>query len=68
MKIVENRKEWRHSTVMKLVEANRLSVVDAIAEAKELEKYVFQNDFIVEIKNTEQKNALEGLIKSMDLT
>ncbi|QOW45748.1 MULTISPECIES: hypothetical protein [Acinetobacter] len=65
MKIVQNRKEWRYNTVMQLIEARKLIVDEAVAEAKELEKYVFQDDFIVEIDNEKQKHALEGLIKSM---
>ena len=65
MKIVQNRKEWRYNTVMQLIEVRKLMVVEAVAEAKELEKYVFQDDFIVEIDNEKQKPALEGLIKSM---
>ncbi|RYL22141.1 hypothetical protein [Acinetobacter piscicola] len=65
MKIVQNRKEWRYNTVMQLIEVRKLMVVEAVAEAKELEKYVFQDDFIVEIDNEKQKHALEGLIKSM---
>ena len=65
MKIVQNLKEWRYNTVMQLIEVRKLMVVEAVAEAKELEKYVFQDDFIVEIDNEKQKHALEGLIKSM---
>lgn len=65
MKVVQNRKEWRHETVMQLIEISKLDVASAIEEAKKLEKYVFQNDFIVEIDNEEQKQALENLIKSL---
>ena len=65
MKIVQNRKEWRHSTVMQLIETLKLNAESAIGEAKKLEKYVFQNDFIVEVSNEEQKKALENLIKSL---
>lgn len=65
MKVVQNRKEWRHETVMQLIEISKLDVATAIEEAKKLEKYVFQNDFIVEIDNEEQKQALENLIKSL---
>ena len=65
MKIIQNRKEWRYETALKLIETRRLNVSDAINETKELEKYVFQDDFIVEIDNEKQKHALEGLIKSM---
>ncbi|WP_162626669.1 hypothetical protein [Acinetobacter sp. CFCC 10889] len=66
MKIIQNRKEWRYETALKLIETRRLNVSDAINETKELEKYVFQDDFIVEIKNKDQRDALENLIKSMD--
>ncbi|EPR82930.1 hypothetical protein [Acinetobacter gerneri] len=66
MKIIQNRKEWRYEATLKLIEAGRLNVIDAISETKELEKYVFQDDFIVEIKNKDQRDALENLIKSMD--
>ena len=65
MKVIQNRKEWRHDTVMRLIETRKLVVADAVEEVKQLEKYVFQNDFIVEIKNEEQKIALENLIKSL---
>lgn len=65
MKIVQNRKEWRHRTVMQLIETLKLNAESAIGEAKKLEKYVFQNDFIVEVSNEEQKKALENLIKSL---
>lgn len=65
MKVVQNRKEWRHETVMQLIEISKLDVATVIEEAKKLEKYVFQNDFIVEIDNEEQKQALENLIKSL---
>ncbi|WP_111884008.1 hypothetical protein [Acinetobacter sp. CFCC 11171] len=65
MKIVQNRKEWRHITVMRLIETLKVDANIAIEEAKKLEKYVFQNDFIVEIQNEEQKVALENLIKSL---
>lgn len=66
MKIVENRKEWRHDTVMQLMSIQKIRTNDAIAEAKILEKFVFQDDFIVEVENTEQKKALEDLIKSIN--
>ena len=65
IKVIQNRKEWRHDTVMRLIETRKLVVADAVEEVKQLEKYVFQNDFIVEIKNEEQKIALENLIKSL---
>ena len=65
MKIVQNRKEWRHITVMRLIETLKVDANIAIEEVKKLEKYVFQNDFIVEIQNEEQKVALENLIKSL---
>ncbi len=66
MKAVQNRKEWRHNTVMQLIETSKLDAEAAIGEAKKLEKYVFQNDFIVEIDSEEQKQALENLIKSLE--
>lgn len=66
MKVVQNRKEWRHNTVMQLIEISKLDAETAIKEAKKLEKYVFQNDFIIEIDSAEQKQALENLIKSLE--
>ena len=66
MKVVQNRKEWRHNTVMQLIETSKLDAEAAIKEAKKLEKYVFQDDLIVEIQNEEQKVALENLIKSLE--
>lgn len=65
MKIVQNRKEWRHNTVMRLIENLKIDADAAVAEAKKIEKYVFQNDFIVEIDSEDQKQALENLIKSL---
>ena len=65
MKIVQNRKEWRHITVMRLIENLKIDADAAVAEAKKIEKYVFQNDFIVEIDSEDQKQALENLIKSL---
>lgn len=66
MKVVQNRKDWRHITVMKLIENLKIDADAAVSEAKKIEKYVFQNDFIVEIDSEEQKQALENLIKSLD--
>ena len=66
MKVVQNRKDWRHITVMQLIENLKIDVDAAVSEAKKIEKYVFQNDFIVEIDSEEQKQALENLIKSLD--
>lgn len=66
MKVVQNHKEWRHSTVMQLIETLKIDIDVAIEEVKKIEKFVFQNDFIVEIHNEKQKMALENLIKSMD--
>ena len=66
MKIVQNRKEWRHNTVMRLIESAGLDAGSAIQETKTLEKFIFQNDFIVEIENEDQKKALENLIKSLE--
>ena len=65
MKVVQNRKEWRHNTVMQLIEISKLDAGAAIKEAEKLEKYIFQNDFIIEIDNEDQKQALENLIKSL---
>ena len=65
MKIVQNRKEWRHNTVMRLIETARLDARSAIQETETLEKFIFQNDFIVEIESADQKKALEDLIKSL---
>lgn len=65
MKVVQNRKEWRHNTVMQLIEMSKDAEI-AIKEAQKLEKYVFQNDFIIEMGNEDQKQALENLIKSMN--
>lgn len=67
MKVVQNRKEWRHDTVMRLIETFKLNAESAIEEAKKIEKYVFQNDLIVEVGeftetkglNTVQKEAIE---------
>ena len=67
MKVVQNRKEWRHNTVMQLIETSKLDAEAAIEEAKKLEKYVFQSDFIVEIYSVEQQQALENLIKSLSV-
>ena len=66
MKVVQNRKDWRHITVMGLIENLKIDADAAVSEAKKIEKYVFQNDFIVEIDSEEQKQALENLIKSLD--
>ena len=66
MKVVQNRKDWRHITVMQLIENLKIDADAAVSEAKKIEKYVFQNDFIVEIDSEEQKQALENLIKSLD--
>ena len=65
MKVVQNRKDWRHITVMRLIENLKIDADAAVAEAKKIEKYVFQNDFIVEIDSEDQKQALENLIKSL---
>lgn len=65
MKVIQNRKEWRHETVMGLIGSRQLYADEAIDEAKKIEKFVFQDDFIVEISNPEQRNALENLIKSI---
>lgn len=65
MKMVQNRKEWRHNTIIRLIEISKDAEI-AIKEAQKLEKYVFQDDFIVEIDNKDQKQALENLIKSMN--
>lgn len=65
MKVVQNRKEWRHSTVMQLIEISKLDAKSAIQEVEELERFIFKNDFIVEVVNEEQKQALESLIKSL---
>lgn len=66
MKIVQNRKEWRHNTVMRLMEISKVDAGIAIGEAKKIEVYVFQDDFIIEIQNEEQRKALENLIKSLE--
>ncbi|MCU4628296.1 hypothetical protein KTJ53_01010 [Acinetobacter variabilis] len=66
MKIVQNRKEWRHNTVMRLMEISKVDAGIAIGEAKKIEAYVFQDDFIIEIQNEEQRKALENLIKSLE--
>ena len=49
-----------------LIENLKIDADAAVSEAKKIEKYVFQNDFIVEIDSEEQKQALENLIKSLD--
>lgn len=64
MQIVQNRKEWRNNTVMSLI-ANGREADKAIFEAKEIEKFVFQDDFIVETKKPEQREALKKLIESL---
>ncbi|WP_312317112.1 hypothetical protein [Acinetobacter variabilis] len=66
MKIVQNRKEWRHNTVMRLMEISKVDAGIAIGEAKKIEAYVFQDDFIIEIQNEKQRKALENLIKSLE--
>lgn len=65
MKVIQNRKEWRHETVMELIGSRQLCADEAINEAKKIEKFVFQDDFIVETPNPEQRNALKNLIKSI---
>ena len=50
---------------MRLIENLKIDADTAVAEAKKIEKYVFQNDFIVEIDSEDQKQALENLIKSL---
>ncbi|OTG81836.1 hypothetical protein B9T31_15045 [Acinetobacter sp. ANC 4558] len=66
MKIVENRKEWRHHTLMRLIEILKFDVETAVKEVEKIEKFVFQDDFIIELTSLEQKKALEELIKSMN--
>ncbi len=65
MRIVQNRKEWRHKVVLKLISSGR-NADDAINEAKKIEEYVFHNDFIVEIKDENQKNTLKAFIKTIE--
>lgn len=66
MNIVQNRKEWRNNTVIRLKEIDRLSVADAIKEAKQLEEYVFQDDFIIEVKDFKKREALKNFIESLN--
>lgn len=65
MRIVQNRKEWRHKVVLKLI-SNGRNADDAICETKKIEEYVFQNDFIIEIKDENQKNTLKAFIKTIE--
>lgn len=63
MKIIQNRKEWRHEVVLRLVERG-LGANDAIDEAKMIEEYVFQDSFIVEVPDIKQREALKAFIES----
>lgn len=65
MRIVQNRKAWRNKIVSKLI-SNGRSAHDAINEAKKIEDYVFQNDFIIEINDENQKNTLKAFIKTIE--
>ncbi|WP_334421009.1 hypothetical protein [Acinetobacter soli] len=65
MRIVQNRKAWRNEIVSKLI-TNGRSAHDAINEAKKIEEYVFQNDFIIEIEDENQKNTLKAFIKTIE--
>lgn len=51
---------------MRLMEISKVDAGIAIGEAKKIEAYVFQDDFIIEIQNEEQRKALENLIKSLE--
>jgi hypothetical protein len=64
MKVMQNRKEWRYETVLELIKSGT-SPEDAIHGAKEIEKYVFPNDLIIEVKNEIQKEALKKFIESL---
>lgn len=65
MKIIKYRKEWRNDTVLWLIQSHKFDAEGAIKEAKQLEEYIFQNDFIVEVKNKKDKKALKKIIESL---
>lgn len=67
MKIIQNRKEWRHEILLALIASGK-NGDSAIHEAKAIEKYVFQDDFIVEISDPKQKEALKKFIDSLETT
>ena len=67
MKVIQNRKEWRHGTVMELIGSHHLSAEDAIEEAKKIEKFVFQDDFIVEVGSPEQRNTLKRFLENKSI-
>ena len=67
MKVIQNRKEWRHETVMELIGSRQLCADEAIGEAEKIEKFVFQDDFIVEIGSPEQRNALKHFLENKSI-
>lgn len=59
MKIIQNRKEWRHETVMGLIASRDLCAEEAVSEAKKIEKFVFQGDITINIKEIDNKEVLK---------
>lgn len=64
MKVIQNRKEWRYETVLELTKSGA-SPEDAIHGAKEIEKYVFQDELIVNVSDPKKKEALKKFIESI---
>lgn len=64
MMVVQNRKEWRHEIVLALIESGS-KTTDIVAEAKMIEEYIFQDDFVVEVSDPKQREALKSFIESL---
>lgn len=64
MKVIQNRKEWRYETVLELTKSGA-SPEDAIHGTKEIEKYVFQDELIVNVSDPKKKEALKKFIESI---
>jgi len=66
MKVVQNRTEWRNSTIRHLIE-NGQDATRAIAGTKNIEEYLFnsENEVIIRVQNDKQKEALKVFIESL---